>query len=112
VKNLQEATERICELKGNAMALDVLCSALIQQLTPSARTRVRRLFEHDAEIARTLMLHASISEVSIATFERDVARITALVDSLDRFQPPQSAAWSKPCCWSRRAWPPSWAASR
>jgi len=90
VKNLQEATERICELKGNAMALDVLCSALIQQLTPSARTRVRRLFEHDAEIARTLMLHASISEVSIAAFERDVARLTALVDSLDRFQPPHA----------------------
>ncbi len=88
MKNLQEATERICELKGNAVALDVLCSALIQQLTPSARTRVRRLFEHDAEIARTLMLHASISEVSIAAFERDVARLTALVDSLDRFQPP------------------------
>lgn len=88
MKNLQEATERICELKGNALALDVLCSALIQQLTPAARTRVRRLFEHDAEIARTLMLHASISEVSIAAFERDVARIAALVDSLDRFQPP------------------------
>ncbi len=88
MKNLQEATERICELKGNAVALDVLCSALIQQLTPSARARVRRLFEHDAEIARTLMLHASISEVSIAAFERDVARLTALVDSLDRFQPP------------------------
>ena len=33
MKNLQEATERICELKGNAVALDVLCSALIQQLT-------------------------------------------------------------------------------
>jgi hypothetical protein len=88
MKNLQEATERICELKGNAVALDVLCSALIQQLTPGARSRVRRLFEHDAEIARTLMLHASISEVSIAAFERDVARLTALVDSLDRFQPP------------------------
>jgi hypothetical protein len=88
MKNLQEATERICELKGNAVALDVLCSALIQQLTPAARSRVRRLFEHDAEIARTLMLHASISEVSIAAFERDVTRLTALVDSLDRFQPP------------------------
>ncbi len=87
MNNLQEATERICELKGDLLALDVLCGALLQRLTPAARKRVRRLFEHDAEVARTSMLHAEISEHSIAAFERDVTRITALVDSLDRFQP-------------------------
>ncbi|HVK32696.1 MAG TPA: trypsin-like peptidase domain-containing protein [Burkholderiaceae bacterium] len=88
MKNLQEATERICELKGDVLAVDVLCGALIQQLTPSGRARVRRLLDHDAEVARTLMLHAAISEHSISTFERDVTRLTALIDSLDRFQPP------------------------
>jgi S1-C subfamily serine protease len=88
VNNLQEATERICELKGNVVALDVLCGALLQQLSPSARALVLRLFEHDAEIARTLMLNAEISELSISAFERDVARVSALVASLDRSQPP------------------------
>jgi Trypsin-like peptidase domain len=88
MKNLQEATERICELKGNVLALDVLCSALVQQLAPAVREQVRRLLEHDAEIARTLMLNAAISEVSITAFERDVARMTALIGSLDRARPP------------------------
>jgi S1-C subfamily serine protease len=88
MKNLQQATERICELKGNIVALDALCSALIEHLTPAARERVQRLYERDAEIARSLMLGASISELTIAAFERDVARIGALVASLDRVQPP------------------------
>jgi Trypsin-like peptidase domain len=86
VKNLQEATERICELKGGLVALDVLCSALIQQLAPAARQRVLQLLEHDAEIARTVMLNASISEISIAQFERDVLRLSALLASLGRAQ--------------------------
>lgn len=91
MKDLQQATERICELKGNLVALDALCSALIQQLPPAARTRVRHLYEHDVEIARTSMLNASISEHTIAAFERDVARIGALVASLERAQPPAAA---------------------
>lgn len=88
MNNLQEATERICELKGNVVALDVLCGALLQQLAPDARTRVLQLFEHDGEVAHTLMLNAEISELSIAAFERDVARVSALVASLDRAKPP------------------------
>lgn len=88
VKNLQEATERICELKGDVLALDTLCRALIQQLTPAARARVLKLFEHDAEIARALMLPAEISELSIAAFERGAARVSSLVEALERSQPP------------------------
>lgn len=88
MKNLQEATERICELKGNVVALDALCSALLQQLAPPARARFRRSFEDWAELARTAMLNAAISEHSIAAFEVDTARIAALIDSLERSAPP------------------------
>jgi S1-C subfamily serine protease len=87
MNNLQEATERICELKGNVVALDALCSALLHQLAPSTRARVERAFEQCTEAARTSMLNAEISEHSIAAFEHDVGRIAALLESLQRQEP-------------------------
>ena len=88
MNNLQEATERICELKGNVMSLDALCTALLQQMAPPARERFRRTFEGWAEIARTALLHAEISEHTIAAFERDTQRIGALIETLEHRQRP------------------------
>lgn len=74
MKNLQEATERICELKGSLVALDALVPALVEALSPSARATVLATFEARAEAARTVLLHADISDLVLATFERDVER--------------------------------------
>ncbi|MCW5666319.1 MAG: hypothetical protein KIT35_21010 [Piscinibacter sp.] len=74
MKNLQEATERICELKGSLVALDALVPALIDALPPSARETMLAIFEARAEAARTVLLHADISDVVLSTFERDVER--------------------------------------
>jgi len=79
MKNLQEATERICDLKGSLVAMDALMSALIRVLPAEQRAELRTAFEDNAEVARTVMLHASISELSIAAFERDVERTTTLI---------------------------------
>jgi hypothetical protein len=81
MKNLQEATERICDLKGSLVAMDALMSALIRVLPAEQRAELRTAFEDNAEVARTVMLHASISELSIAAFERDVERTTTLIGS-------------------------------
>ena len=81
MKNLQEATERICDLKGSLVAMDALLSAVIRQLPPVQRAELRLAFEANAEVARTVLLHTAISEFSIAAFERDVARNTALLDA-------------------------------
>jgi hypothetical protein len=81
MKNLQEATERICDLKGSLVAMDALMAALIRVLPAEQRAALRTAFEDNAEVARTVMLHASISELSIAAFERDVERSTALIGS-------------------------------
>ena len=83
MNNLQQATERICELKGNLVALDTLASALLQQLPPQRRGRLLATFESYADLARTAMLNSAISEHSIAAFERDVERFRTLVGSLD-----------------------------
>jgi hypothetical protein len=87
MNNLQQATERICELKGNVLALDALCTALLRELAPSARKRFRETYDGLTEIAHTAMLNAEISEYSIAAFERDTARIGVLIDALEHHQP-------------------------
>jgi hypothetical protein len=79
MKNLQEATERICELKGSLIALDALVPALIEALPPTARDKMLAIFEARAEAARTVLLHADISDVVLTTFERDVERNRALL---------------------------------
>ena len=74
VKNLQEATERICQLKGSLIALDALLPALIDALPLSAHADVMASFDAHAEAARTILLPTDISDVVLAAFEHDVAR--------------------------------------
>jgi hypothetical protein len=80
MKNLQEATERICELKGSLIALDSLLPALIEQSSAAVRASMKRSLEVHAEAARTVMLHTDISELALASFERDIARNLALLE--------------------------------
>jgi hypothetical protein len=79
MKSLQEATERICELKGNLVALDTLLTALLQCLPTEERAKLPSAFEDNAELARTVLIHSPISEHTLAAFERDVKRTSALI---------------------------------
>ena len=79
MKNLQEATERICELKGSLLVLDTLLISLIQAMPAEVRAAARLRFEANAEVARTVLLHASISEHTIGTFDLEAARALAIV---------------------------------
>ena len=79
MKNLQEATEKICDLKGSLVALDALVTALLQEVPAELRDRVARSFSGHAEVARTVLLHAPISESTMLAFERDVTRMSAFI---------------------------------
>jgi S1-C subfamily serine protease len=79
LKNLQDATERICELKGGQVALDAFASSLVAALSAPDRLRLMASFEAHAEAAHTVMLHADISDVALAAFERDTKRLKALL---------------------------------
>lgn len=79
MKNLQEATERICELKGSLIAMDALVPALLETLSPSAHGKLARSFEAHAEAARTVMLNTAMSDHVLTSFERDVARTRAVL---------------------------------
>ncbi|TCP04714.1 trypsin-like peptidase domain-containing protein [Rubrivivax gelatinosus] len=88
MKNLQEATERICELKGSLVALDALVPAVIEALSEPTRARLADSFDAYAEAARTVLLHAEISDVVLASFERDVARNRAVLQGSRHAGPP------------------------
>lgn len=79
MKNLQEATERICELKGSLVAFDALMPAVIDTLSPTALVRLLASFDAHAEAARTVMLNSDMSDMVLNTFEREIARNRALL---------------------------------
>ncbi|HET7795210.1 MAG TPA: hypothetical protein VFL64_17635 [Rhizobacter sp.] len=81
MKDLQEATERICELKGSLIALDVLVTAVLRALPHDERQRVLASFAQHAEVARTILLNEPISELTIGAFEHDVRRLCSLDDA-------------------------------
>lgn len=87
MKNLQDATERICELKGSLVALEALAPALIAALPSAAHARMLASFDAHAEAARTIMLHADISELVLVAFERDVARHRAVMRPVEATAP-------------------------
>jgi hypothetical protein len=79
MKNLQQATEMICDLKGSLVAMDALFTALVRQLPAESREELSRAFSLHAEVARTVLLHAPISDFTVAAFERDVSRLSSVI---------------------------------
>jgi hypothetical protein len=79
MNNLQDATEKICDLKGSLVAIDALLTALLRELPSPLHDGLQRSFAGHAEVARTVMLHTSISEHTIVAFERDVQRFSSLL---------------------------------
>lgn len=80
MKTLAEATERICELKGSVLALHALIAAITHDMPPEQRQRIAATLDGHAEVARTVLLNAPISEHTLAAFERDVARSRLLLN--------------------------------
>jgi hypothetical protein len=81
MRTLQEATEMICDLKGSVIALDALIGALMHHVPEAQRAALGRTFEANAEVARTVLLNATISEHTLKGFEADVGRYAALIRS-------------------------------
>ena len=79
MNNLQEATERICDLKGSVLALDALLTAMLAGMSPADRAALAGRFDVNAEVARTVLLHELISDHTILGFERDTKRIKQLL---------------------------------
>lgn len=81
MKSLQEATERICELKGGLMAVEVLLAAMLDRLPRTAQAVLGGSFDAHAEAGRTILLHSDISEHVLAAFELGVARTRTVLNA-------------------------------
>ena len=92
MKDLQQATERICDLKGSLVAVDVVLSAVVAVLPAAARADLARVLPRHAETARSALLHVPISEHSIQAFERDVRRSEAMLAAVEAAQRTATAA--------------------
>jgi len=79
MKDLQEATERICDLKGSLIALEALVTAMLHELPAETRAVLAATFERHAEVARTVLLNSPTSDHTLAAFERDVRRTSAMI---------------------------------
>lgn len=82
MNNLQEATERICELKGSVLTQDVLTCAILRVLPAASRREIAPLFGQLSEAARTVLLNTPVGELVISSFEREVQRANALLASI------------------------------
>lgn len=78
MNNLQEATEKICELKGGLLALDTVVTTLITTLPTAQQAGLAQVFERHTELARAVLLNAPISEHTLSAFEHEVRRFAAL----------------------------------
>lgn len=87
MKTLQDASERICELHGSHVALEVSLSALMASLPVDVLDAMGRELRRHGEVAATAMLHQAISEHSLSAFEHDAARHLALAQRLQRPAP-------------------------
>ena len=83
MNNLQEATEKICELKGGLLALDAVVTSLITALPEAQRATMAEALARHSEMARAVLLHAPISEHTISAFEHEVQRYGTLLEPAD-----------------------------
>jgi hypothetical protein len=79
MENLQEATEKICDLKGSLLMHDLFIAAILQVLPENDLARLLVAFEQEAEAARGVLLGAVVSEHTISALERDVQRVSSRI---------------------------------
>lgn len=77
MKTLQEATEKICDLKGNVLALESVITALLSTLSPAQRRLAATHLALEQESAQAVLLGSAVSEVTVAAYGRDVQRLSA-----------------------------------
>jgi hypothetical protein len=75
MQNLQEATEKICDLKGNVLALETVNDALLQTLRPELQPVFLKNLSAAREACLSQLLGAVVSDSTVAAFERDVQRV-------------------------------------
>jgi hypothetical protein len=84
MKDLQEATAKICELKGENLALLALLACLVKASSPYERKAFPDAFERELESARIEWLNSDVSEHVSIGLENMATAIHSLLASQSR----------------------------
>ncbi|AOJ65391.1 hypothetical protein WJ32_23170 [Burkholderia ubonensis] len=83
MKNLQDAIEKICELKGENMALHTVTSALLQSMHKEQLDRFIAVHAQIAELARVTLINSDLAgESVISSFDLHTQNLSNLARSL------------------------------
>jgi hypothetical protein len=88
MKDLNDATEKICQLFGMVMAQECVSMALLRTLPPGARELAQAELRKEMGAARILLRNAQVSELTLAAFEER----QRAVEKLWSFPPAAAAA--------------------
>lgn len=82
MKNLQEATEHICWLKGEIMALRALLTSILDTRQPDDLTAIRQSFEENIELAQVTCSNALVGDAVVSGLEKEGNALRELISSL------------------------------
>lgn len=83
MKDLQEATEKICELKGECFALQSVLNALLRSLPAESVNNFVREFAQSSEIARVTIINSGqVGESVIASFDQHAQNWTSMAQKI------------------------------
>jgi hypothetical protein len=67
------------ELRGSMLAMECFVNSLTQSLSDDARLVVRAFYASESAAFRTALMNSTAPEATVAAFERDLQRATALL---------------------------------
>ena len=70
---------QIHELQGSLLAMECFVNSLTQSLSDDARLVVRAFYASESAAFRTALMNSTAPEATVAAFERDLQRATALL---------------------------------
>ncbi len=79
MNDVDRLTAQIHELRGSMLAMECFVNSLTQSLSEDARLVVRAFYESEAAAFRTALMNSTAPEATVAAFERDLQRATALL---------------------------------
>lgn len=83
MKDIQEASEKICELKGELIALQVFADALVRSLPPHVVQELLVKHEEAAEIARVTLINSDrVGESVLTSFDLHIQNWSSMVRRL------------------------------
>ena len=79
MKEFDRLSTQIHELQGSLLAMECFVNSLTESLSDDARLVVRAFYASESAAFRTALMNSTAPEATVAAFERDVQRATALL---------------------------------